>query len=255
MGRCKNYLMLSVATIAAIVMRLIMAFFITDQKSGFVNSENIAYALFIVLIILAAAVAVFLQVFFGKKENFRSADFEGAPRIVISILLSFAVILDIGVNKTGVLVPVWMARLYVAVAVVFIAYLIFSAFKKETEPLLSVIPVVFWLLRLVMTFIEFSSISNTVDNIIELVTLGVILIFFLTYSKAICLDADQKLLRNLNALSFLSCYMAFITAVPKAVIVFSGHAGILHQNNRSFLLTLLTGVYILFFVFQNNKKA
>ena len=247
--------MLSVATIAAIVMRLVMAIFIIDQKSGFVNSENIAYAVFIVMVILAAAVIVCLQAVFSPLDKLKKPDFSGASRVIVSVLLALAVVFDTSAKQTGSFVPLWMIRAYTVVSILFILYLIFSAFKKDLPTIFSVIPVVFWLLRLAKVFFEFSSVSNTVDNLLELLSICTILLFFLTYAKNLCLEPEKKLLRNLNALSYLSCYMAFVTAVPKAIIVFSGFEGILHQNNRSFLVTLLTGFYILFFILKNNKKA
>ena len=255
MSRYKNYLMLSVATVAAIVMRTVMAFFIIDQNSGFVNNENMAYAVFIIVIILAAAAVVYLQALTSPLEKLKAPDFAGVFRIIISILLALAIAFDVSVNQTSYLLPLWMTRAYTVISVIFMAYLMFSAFKRETPPLLSVIPVIFWLLRLVMAFLEFSSVSNTVENLLELLTICIILLFFLTYGKAICLEPVVKLLRKLNALTYLACYMAFVTAIPKAVIVFSGYENILHENNRSFIVTLLTGFYILLFIFKNNKKS
>ncbi len=258
MSRYKNYLMLGVATLAAIVMRTVMAFFIIDQKSGFVNSEAIAYAVFIVIVLLAAAAVVYLQAFIGPIQKLAAPDFSGGFRIISSAILSLVIVLDALKMQTNYLLPSWQINLYIMMACVFALYLILSAFpnlNKNMPELLTVIPVAFWLCRLVMVFTVFSSVSNTVDNIFELLTLCTILLFHLTYAKAVCLEPTVKLLRRLNAVAYLSCYMAFITAVPRMIIVCLGYESILHQNNKTFGVIFWVGLYILVFILKNNKKV
>ncbi len=253
MSRYINYIFLLVATVSAIIMRTVMSFFIIDASSGFIKSENLAVAIFIIIVLLLAAGVV---CFFAASENIKikKPEFKGIFPLISSILLGATLIISAFLPS---MLPIWQKSLEMFLALAFGIYLILYALTdiiKITLPdILSVIPVVYWLVKLVNTFTTYSALSNTFDNIFEIFTLCSLLFFFLSLSKSLSLEPDAKNIKTLNAASYLACFMAFSCSVPKAIVILTNNGWML-GDNKSFLILLLTGVYILTFILSNTKN-
>ena len=254
MSRYINYIFLGVATVSAIILRTVMYFFIIDLDSGFIRNENLGVAIFIIVILLLAAAVV---CFFGansETQKPQKPSFKGLFARIVSLLLGIAMMIAAFMPS---LIPIWQKGLESLLSLAFGLCLIFYALKNfikiKLPDLLCVIPVVYWLIKLVNLFTTYSALSNTFDNIFEIFTLCSVLYFFLSLAKGICLEPNEKSVKTLNASAYLASFMALACSVPKAIIVLTNNQSIL-GDNKSFLILLLTGVYILTFILENNTK-
>lgn len=254
MSRYINYIFLAVATLSAIILRTVMSFFIVDVSSGFVKSENLSVAIFIAIILLLAAAAV---CFFGARsetKKLKKPSFKGALPSVVSLLLGLAIIIS---AFTPSLLSTWQKGLEMLLSLGFGLYLILYAFgnlvRIKLPDMLWIIPVVYWLVKLVNVFTTYAALSNTFDNIFEIFTLCSVLFFFLSLAKCLCLETNKKNIKTLKITSYLACFMSFSCSVPKAIIVLTNNQSIL-GDNKSFIILFLTGLYMLSFMLQNNKK-
>ena len=247
-----NYIMLGVATLSAIILRTVMSFFIIDANSGFIRGENLALAIFIVIVLILAAAAV---CFFGvQATKNKKPEFKGVFFLIISLLLGVAMIASAFIPS---LLPTWQKSLETLLSLALGLYLIFyglaDIIKIKLPDTLWIVTVVYWLVRLVNVFTTYSALSNTFDNIFEIFTLCSVLFFFLSLSKGFCLEPARKSLKTLNAAAYLACFMAFACSVPKAIILLTNNQAIL-GDNKSFLILLLTGAYILTFIINKKEK-
>ena len=254
MSRYINYIFLGVATLSAIILKTVMSFFIIDADSGFIKNENLAVAIFIIVLLILAAAAV---CFFGANTHIskgKKPQFKGVFPCIISLLLGFAMIVAAFLEST---LPAFQKNLESILSLAFGFYLIYTAIgfiaKIKTSGSLLIISVVYWLVKLVNIFTVCSTLSNTFDNIFEIFTLCSVLYFFLYLSKAVSLEPDIKTQKTLNAISYLACFMTFACSLPKAIVVLTNNQAIL-GDNKSFLILLLTGVYILTFIIKNKPK-
>lgn len=254
MSRYINYIFLGVATLSAIILRTVMSFFIIEANSGFIKSENLGVAIFIIVVLLLAATAVY---FFGansETQKSQKPSFKGLFPRIVSLLLGASMIISAFMPS---ILPSWQKGLESLLSLAFGLYLIFYALKRfikiKLPDLLCVISVVYWLIKLVNLFTTYSALSNTFDNIFEIFTLCSVLFFFLSFAKGICLEPNEKSIKTLNASAYLASFMAFACSAPKAIIVLTNNQAIL-GDNKSFLILFLTGVYILTFILENNTK-
>lgn len=251
MSRYINYMFLGIATLSAIILRNVMSFFIIDVDSGFIRNENLGAAVFIIISLLLAAVTVCLL---GRNNQQKRLSFTGGFPFVSSLLLGIALIISAFMPS---MLPTWQKSLEALLSLAFGIYLILYIFgntgKIKLNDILWVVPVVYWLVKLVNVFTTYSALSNTFDNVYEIFTLCSVLFFFLSLSKCLVLEAEEKNLKALNISSYLGCFMAFTCSVPKAIMVLTNNQSIL-GDNKSFTILLLTGVYILSFILSNTKK-
>ena len=254
MSRYVNYILLGIATFSAIILRTVMSFFIIDTNSGFVRSENLGFAIFIIIVSLFAAAVVSFFSANNTTIKIKETNNKGLFFKTASVLLGVITILSAFVPNN---LTVFQKSIETLLSLGFGAYLIATVFTKPQKDKLFdmwlIVSVVYWLVKLVNVFTVYSALSNTFDNIFEVFTISSVLFFFLFLSKSTCLEEEKKTTKGLNITAYLSCFMALSCSVPKAIIVLTNNQTILGEN-KSFLILLLTGIYILSFIIDNTKR-
>ena len=246
----QSYLYFIVATAISIVVRTLMLFFTIDTKSGFVKNEYAIVAGVILGIVVISVVLVFIFTTLTKKTAVQSIPDSNIFKIV-SPLLAAVIMYDTLFTTYGYNVTVWQRScemvLAVAAAVSLISFTVTEFFHIEFPKILTVLPVFFWFVRLVIIFTSFSSISNIIDNMFELASLCMTLIASLQFSKLACIEQAPKKQTITFAIALSTSSVCFVTSVPIAIVTLSQNATVLHNSYYPILTTLVTGIYFLTF--------
>lgn len=239
------------ATAVAVVLRTLMLFFVIDTESGFIKSEYLAPAVFMVIMIVAAVLCVFVFSLLSKPKAAKTLP-DSLSFKIISPVLALVILYDTFFSTMEYSVSPWQKNLEmifaVAAAAALVAFTVTEFFGYEYPKLLTAVPVLFWLIRLIIIFTSFSTLSNILDNMFELAALCLILISSLQCAKLACIELDKRKKRLIFATLTATASVCFITSVPRAAVMLSSNAQVLHQNDLPLMTTLVAGIYFLSFV-------
>ncbi len=252
---CQLYIV--IASAAAVLLRTLTLLFVIDPSSGFVKAEYNILAGIIFISIVAAALLCFL--FARSVGAVHRTNPIGSPTFKIaSLLLALFLLYDTLFSSKDFPKTSLFSTLELIAAILATAYLVcfvITDFMGTRLPLMfSVLPIIFWFIRLVIIFISFSTLATIPDNLFELASICFILISSLQMAKSICLEMSEKLHATNFALFMTTAFICFVTALPRAIISLSGNTELLHTNNLPILTTLAAGIYFLTFAFTNYKE-
>ncbi|MCQ2440709.1 MAG: hypothetical protein MJ076_02280 [Clostridia bacterium] len=177
---------------------------------------------------------------------------------VSSIALGVAVLFEIFTTSYNAGVPfgvLVIADVFgVATAVFFIVYALKMFKDFHIKRKLYIIPVMFFMARLVCVFITASSIALIVDNLFMILCYCSLLLFMLEYAKfANNLDVDMNF-KKLFIVGMCSILLCAVSSIPRLIAIISGNTAVLHESVASVITTLIAGVFISAFVFTAYGK-
>jgi hypothetical protein len=253
----QSYLYFFSSAAFAVVLRILLLSFAIDSESGFIKSEYALMAGIMLAVIIALALLCFI---FGHitKATVKSSLPKSVAFKVISLLLGAVILYDSIFSTMDYALSPWQKSLEFIAAIIasvaLISYIVMDAMKIEYPRYITIAPIIFWLLRLVIVFTSFSSLANIVDNIFELSALCLILLSSLQISKMICIETEEKKQTKNFALLLTTSFVCFATSLPRAIVSISGYADMLHRNNLPIMTTLLAGCYFTAYVISCYKS-
>ena len=245
------------ATAFTTVLRIILLSFAIEPNSGFIKSEYsfIATAILIVIFIIAVLTFVFGYM---TKATIKNSLPNNALVKITSVFLGLVILYDTIFSTMEYSVSSWQKTLEfitaIIAAVALVSFALMNSLKIQFPRLMTVAPILFWLLRLVIIFSSFSSLTNIVDNIFELAALCLILVSSLKVAKNACLEQEARQQTQNFALLLTTALVCFVTSLPRAFVSLSGYADMLHQNDLPIMTTLIAGIYFMVFAFSSYKE-
>ncbi len=235
------------SAVCGAVLRVLQQLFVIESKTGFFKRGYDAVGNIITFSILAIiAVTSILwansdfvpETFVKKTKTFA----------IFELLLSLAVIYDV-VFTADLAAASWQANLLRIVGIVTAAYLICKAASVistiKVPSILAVLPVFFWLVKIISVFSVYSQVSTIADNIFELLAYCGAAVFFLYYARFINSVESVKTVQALLPVSVATFLLCFIYAAPRIVLVFMGRP--VHSANFGFVTTIVTAAFIVCF--------
>lgn len=261
-GNLKRLLILcGTATVCAAVLRFIQLEFMTEPTTGFFYREYETFATVISVIILAVCVIVTVaSAAVGKQPRM------DAPQNKIfalgNFLMAAAVVYESLFSKVGEVVPSWQVLSQMVLGLVCAVLFFFhglSAFRDiKIPPMSDIAFVAFWLIRVMVVFSNYVSVSAIAENVYELAALCTSLVFFLNAAKmrnGVKQDNNYPALLALTALAFICC---FTYSVPQIVYMIvngvSAHNGSAAGFTDLALSFYLTGFAVRFFAKDKTAK-
>lgn len=249
----QSYLFFLISTVTAISMRTLMLFFVIDTTSGFIKTEYMT-GFIIMTIIIAVSVILSFVFCYLAKPTVATRQPKGIFMKIISPILALVILYDTFYSTMEYSVTQWQKNLEILLAIAAATSLIiFSAAKIlgfDFPPVITIFPVLFWLIRLIIIFSSFSSLANITDNIFEMATLCLMLLAFLNASRLSVFEISSKKQTLTFALLISATSLCFITSVSRAIVIVSGNSAILHKNDLPLLTNLVAGLYLLFFTLE-----
>ena len=238
----------------SILLRTFQLFFTVETKTGFFKSEYETAGFYLLLLIIAVCVSLAVICFTGHRNP------EHPPKInpLISFASFFAVLgVAAGVydaRLSPVAMPWQIALLTVSgfiAAVYFILYAVSGFINLKLSPLLSVLPSVYFIMKIICSFTAISSLALISDNILILSALCVMLLFFLSFGKLYNGIDTERNFRKLMASGLVSIVLCFTQSIPHIIINLTTHNGYLHTSNADNFSVLSFGMFIAVFTFSH----
>ena len=254
MSQKLNYIFFTLATLVSVALRTAMLFFTIDTKSGFLKTEYLFFGGAILAVIALAAVLTFVFSYLAKPqfdpETPKNRVFRLCTALLALVILYDTFFTNIASNAVS-----WQKAAEAVLAIIAaVALIVFAAKDEDSTPLppvLNVVPVLYWFIRLIIVFANISTLANIPDNIFELVSLCLILISALWCAKVACIGIEEKRRGLLSAILMTTVFSCFVTAIPRGIAILSGNEALLHKTGIPIMTTLVSGFYFLVFALSN----
>lgn len=238
----------------SILLRTFQLFFTVETNTGFFKSEYKTAGFYLLVLIIAALACLAIICFTGHRNP------EHPPKI--NPLISFASIIAVlgiatgayDTRLTGVTMP-WQSALLtvsgILAAVYFLLYAVSGFINLKLSPLLSVLPSVYFIMKIICSFTAISSLALISDNILILSALCVMLLFFLSFGKLYNGIDTERNFRKLMASGLVSSALCFTQGIPHIIINFVTDNGYLHTSNAANFSMICFGIFIAVFTFSH----
>lgn len=243
-----------IALPVSVVMRLLQLLFTIDTRTGFFKPEyeNIGFYL---LIMIVAICAVTVCLCFTTHRNPVRPPEQNRPLGVVSLIMAVALTQELFTESFAGTVLKWQSAALAVTGLAAVVYFavagVGSFVRLNYPPILTVIPTVYFVIRIICFFTSVSSLALITDNILLLACYCTALVFFLCYGKAYHqIDADRNF-RKLLAAGLSAVIFCMTQSVPHFIVNFMTGNGYLHTSNSTSLSVLVTGLYIAVFLFTH----
>lgn len=217
-----NYIVFALACISGIGLRTVMMLFTVDSVSGFIKPDYTFPAILLIVFLVAAAVVVFLSSL-GVKERVKAEATAPMGRLFAAgcFVMSIAIIFETFISNLTNGTSVGQQTLHYIFSLAAAASLIYIGFCKFTGKayplLLTLTPILFWIMRLIIIFTGFSTISTISDTVIETVGMCLCLISFLLWAKIECDQLGDRRYGLAFATLMLTGYVCLISSIPRMI--------------------------------------
>ncbi len=244
----------AVALPVSVLIRVFQVFFTVDGTTGFFKPDYKTLGICMVVILLAIiATTAIISVFIRRCPP-------KMPRVkkslgTSSLLLGLSVLFEIFNTSYTTNIAFWQKGLVVlfggATAVFFIAYGLKMFKNFHINRKFYVVPVLYWMIKLVFIFTGISSLALISDNVFLVLSYCGTLIFMLEYAKfANKIDIDMNY-KKLFASGLAAIILCAVTSLPRFIAVIMGNTEILHESVASPVTVFFTGVFIAAFIFND----
>lgn len=243
----KLFILGGIGTICALSLRMLQIVAISEAQTGFFSRDFAAFGTAISILIFAIIAAVGIYAISVKKTA-------GEPPVitkgfaVANFLLAAAIIYEALFAKVSASIPTWQLILQVftglltAIAFLYKGYTAFSGHK--TTYITEVLPIVFWLTRLIVTFATYISVSVIADHIFETAALCFVLIYFLVIGEYNSGYKQMKNAKKILPLSVVTFILCAVHALPQLLLLITGRGEFLHAD----VVTYITDCALLFYI-------
>ena len=243
-----------------LLLRTIQLIFTIDETTGFIKQQYSSISTVIMIVICAAVAAVGLLGLIG--DGIKAGERKLSPAIALtSVLAGGMFIYDTVTSLTNLNSSSWydlvLIILGVLSAIVFILYGLKNVYDYNMPSMMLVIPVFYYILKLITIFVSTSDLALVTENIFLLFTNGALLLFMFEFAKFENNIGDSKKEnKKLFATGIISVMLCAISTVPKIIGFLVNKTQPTSQDISSALLAIVVGVFVLLFIICNfSDKA
>ena len=249
-----------VATVCAVILRVIQITLITEAQTGFfLKGYELIGNIVTVAIFLFAAVTVIYTALYKEKEAKQIS--VSKPFAVLHFLLAAAIIYESLFAQISDVVHTWQILLQIIFgiisALVFAARGYYAFTGKKIAPITSVAHIIFWLIRVIIVFSSYISVSTIAENIFELAALCTALVFFLNFAAFENEIDNSRIERRLLPSATAAVIMGAVYSASQIIVMATGKGDMLHSQTVTFFTNTILVVYIVYYVvlcYKNTKE-
>lgn len=238
-----------VGAVCAVILRVLQIVFMLEADSGFFKKgfETIGNVTTASIIFIIGVCTIYGACYkWDAPEKAVTTKTFG----VLHFVLSAAIIYESLFSNVSADTQAWKILLQILFglcAALILAIRGYGAFYPNKEmPILTTAYILFWLIRVIITFSSYLSASVISENIFEMAALCCALVFFFNYSaleNGVSVSRRKKTILPSAIAALLS---GAVYAVSQVVVILSGKAQILYNSNA----TLITNIVLVFFIFN-----
>lgn len=250
----KIVLFFCIAFPISILLRTLQVIFTIDAETGFFKAEynGVGGGL---LIVLAAICAVIWVICLASHRNPDRPPKKNPGICISATLLAIALGVELLSESFSGTVMAWQIILLVIFGLAAITSLLLYAaggfLKFDVPNICTIVPAVYFVMRIICTFASISSLALISDNIITLSAYCVVLVFFIAFGKLYNGVEGEKDFRKLMASGFVATILCFAQSVPYFILNFLCDSKFEHTTKAMNLSLLALGLFIGVFTFSH----
>lgn len=249
--------LIGVGSLCAFVLRMIEIVAITEHDTGFFSRGYSAFGTAISIIIFVIILSSFIYSIGTRRQASNSPKMTKGFAIV-NILLAIAIVYEALFAKVAVLVPTWQLILQIVCGLLSAIIFIYKAYTawsgKNALAVADVIIVVFWLVRLVVVFASYMSVSAISEHIFETAALCSVLVYFLTISEYANGFEKEKIKTRILPVSVVTFMLCAVHALPQLALLITGNANMLHSDVVTYVTDCVLLVFIPYYAVLCHKE-
>lgn len=247
--------LLGITTFVCVLLRTIQMCFVIDEKTGFVKQSYGAVNLGVMIIVCASAVAV--GVFAATIDGTKQEKKELRPSMAISSALAsgmffYQAVSGLSQQTTLAWYDLLLVVFAMASTVVFLAYGLKNIYEYKMPPIILVVPVLYYIVRLISVFVSTSALALVTENIFLIFTNSALLWFL--YEMAAFENGVGETLKapkKLFASGMVTIILCAVTSLPKFMFAFVSDTQLSRDDISSSLLNAAMGVFVLVYIVCN----
>ncbi len=251
------YILAAVGTLGASVLRIVQNLIMIEPATGFFRD---GYETANILIIAAVFAIVAVSALFGRicKDKPQKVPPKTRPFAAVHYLLAVSIILEAFLTEVSAATPAWQVVMHIILATLAALVLIiggtFTLLRLPDRPMMYISLALLWMMKLIIIFANYTSLSTITENIFELGAICGILIYFLTWAKLMAGVTTDKVLGKILGVSVLSFMLCGTYALPQFFLLISGNAALIHSKNATFITALVVMIFIGYYIYLCYKK-
>lgn len=241
-----------IATPICVLLRVIQVVFTIDSRTGFIKQQYSAIGLLITLIVCAAVAAVSMLATSVEGLNKNKCEINLSIGF-IGIITGGMFVFQAAASFLGKIMTAWHDALLVVLcaisAIVFIAYGLSNLHQFKFPKLVFVVPVVYYIVRLINIFVSTSSLALVTENVFLIFTNSVLLWFmfeFASYENDVG-DTSKKP-KKLFASGIAAVMLCAVTALPKVILFFKSNDTVSKSDFVGALLNIAIGLFVCIYI-------
>lgn len=249
--------LLCVSTPVCVLLRAIQVIFTLDRDTGFIKQQYSQISLLITIIVCAAIVAV--GVMAACAESIEKNKKTTRPLTAIACLLTAGMFVYETVATVSILgFASWHGGLLVLLAILsavtFGAYGISCIYEFSFTKMIFIIPVIYYVIKLINLFVSSSALALVTENIFLLFTNSALLWFvfeFASFENGF--NESEKPSKRLFVSSIMAIMLCFVTALPKLILILSQKTEISSGDVSTSLLMIAQAFFV--FAYVNDSYS
>ena len=214
--------------LAAVPFRVYQLMYLVDLKTGFSKEGDISGTVFLG-VIAAVLLLICIMCLCDKSAPDENVPHRNIPAGIFGILLSLAMfyvsaseLLSFGtVGVKSIVSGVFCALAAVSMLAMSVG-MTYGKNVYENMPLLALLIPIWGCVRLVVTFMNYTSIANISQNLFNMLAIIFLLLFQYSQAKMLAGVGGQKIIRSLFLFGFPAVVFSTLASVPWFVLHFSG---------------------------------
>ncbi len=235
-----------IGTVVSILLRLIQICLFIDPENGFFYKGQIilgtATSAVIGITVIAAALLCRLASKIPNKYAYKSKCI--AP---CEIFLAIAILYEAFVAANNTSSPVWQIAVCKLLGIFAVIVLLLNALNRFinisfVKPQSNAVIAGFWLSRILVVFSAYSSVPTIADNVFELASLCMALVFYLYYAEILCGAALKP--QKFFGVAVAAGMLCSIYSIPQILLSALGKGNLLHNSTASTVSDAATVIFV-----------
>lgn len=244
-------------TVCAVALRILQILSMTEAETGFfIKGYGVIGNTVTAAIILIIAVCTVYGAIYKEKEAQKTV--VTRPFSIVHFLLAGAIVYESLFSIVSADIQAWKMLLQTVFglsAAIVLALKGYRAYTgEESAPMLSVTLILFWFIRLIITFSAYLSVSVLSESIFEMLALCTTLVFFF---NSVAIENDVSASRRKKALlpsAIATILSGAVYSVSQVIIIFWGKEQQLHSKNASLITNAVLVIYVIFYTVLSFRK-
>lgn len=245
--------LLFLALPVCVLLRIIQIKFTIDSATGFIKQPYSDISTLISFVIFAAIVCMFVLAYFTQNISISAS--LSQPVVSVSCILTAGIYFYeaiSGILEISDIYSILLIFLSILASIVFLAYGINKMYPFNFPSIVLVVPIIYYVVKLIKLFVSTSALSLVTENIFLLFTNSAMLCFMFEFASYENHFGDQKKRpRTMFAYGIATTMFCVVTALPKLIFPTAYNGEISRADISSCLLMLSQAIFILSYIFCN----